>query len=140
MGAKFFRFGWDYLDGLDEIRPGSLEEVRVLLRFVGTSQLPDPLQTFFTMALAPFCDPALPAVDRPGPLPILTGNVLYRLSDLVSEERRGLLTLFTHESGICFSLQDWRDVWLAQFQKGEESIPRFPGGDPIELPGLRDGR
>jgi hypothetical protein len=136
MAAKFFRFDWSYLDRLAEIEPGSLEEIRLLLRYAGTTDLPDPLQTFFSMALAPFLDPRTCEQGRSMPvLPVLAGNVLYRLADLVPEQRRPFVVIFTTESGTDFSLQDWREIWVANFKKGEESIPYFAGGDPLELPG-----
>ncbi len=137
MGVKFFRFDWSYLERLDEIEPGTLDEVRLLLRFVATAETLDPLRVFFSMALAPFYD-ARVCEDQgrcPRALPTLTGNVLYRLADLVPQQRRESLPLFEG-----MTLQDWRDTWVLQFKKGEESIPHFAGGDPVELPGLREGR
>ncbi len=142
MAAKFFKFNWSYLDRMEEIEPGSLDEIRCLLRFVGTSpQLVDPLQTFFSMALAPFTDPRTCDRGHCMPeLPVLAGNVLYRVSDLVPELRRESLTIFETEAGVLFSLEDWRRVWVLRFKKGEEAIPYFAPGAPLDLPGVAEGR
>lgn len=141
-GPKFFKFDWSYLDRLDEITPGSLDEIRCLLRFAGTSPgLSDPLQTFFSMALAPFTDPRTCDQGRCMPvLPVLAGNVLYRLSDLLSEARRQSLPIFETEAGVAFSLEDWRQTWVLLFKKGEEAIPHFAPGPPLDLLGVAEGR
>ncbi len=137
MGQKFFKFDWSYLERLDEIAPGSLDEVRVLLRYVGTADVPDPLCTFFSMALKPY---HCPNWGSAATLPTLTGNVLYRLADLIPQERRRSMYLFPDYPSGAFTLEDWRDLWLARFEKGEEAIPYFAGGEPIQLPGTAAGR
>jgi hypothetical protein len=137
MGVKFFKFDWSYLDRLAEIQPDSLDEIRRLLRCVGTSDVSDPLRTFFAVALRPhYCPSWGPAQS----LPALAGNVLYRLSDLVPLERRESMHLFDDYPSGSFTLEDWRQLWLARYEKGEESIPYFAEGEPIALPGLADGR
>ena len=129
---KFFKHSWDQIGGQDDLQPEALDRIRLVLRWARTASVlnRDPLGAFFSAALRPYY-----CWGKPPMLPVLAGNTIYRISDLVPEERRRTLTVVTD-----FTLEDWRVLWLAQFEKGEEAIPCFAGGDPPTLPGLADGR
>lgn len=128
-GPKTSKWTWDDLQGFKDLPVGDLDFIRrTLLAVRAAANLENPLQTFWSMVLAPY-------YSMQGVINREALFVLYRLSDQLPVETRKSLPIYPNGDAPWHTLEDWRQEFVSTLKNGEDDIFIYIGTAP-ELPSL----
>ncbi|MCH8003379.1 MAG: hypothetical protein IH934_02010 [Nanoarchaeota archaeon] len=113
--------------------PEDLDYLKSLAQMLKEGKI-DEVKELFPFALLPFYD----AMWKDVGLSQITGHLIYRLSDFVSEEERQHLDIYGSDDGSIMinerrldSLEDWRKKWEKMNPYIPELMKILPSGSDI---------